>query len=100
MVLKDMKNKLPQKIDQNCGRVRWDFMERIKKSLMDFRWNLNLKIDATEESIRKAIDKAFELKRLGTVEMEKTQVLLVQDRDQITQMKTDLQGLNDFLEPL
>lgn len=100
MVLKDMKNKLPQKIDQNCGRVRWDFMDRIKKSFMDFRWDLNLKIDATEENIRKAIDKAFELKRQGTVEMEKAQAVLHRDLDRIRQMKEDLQGLQNSLEVL
>lgn len=100
MVLRDIKGKLPQKIDQNCGRVRWDFMDRIKKSFMDFRWDLNLKINATQESITKAIDKAFELKRQGTVEMEKAQALLLQDLDQIRQMKVDLQGLHNSLEVL
>ena len=75
---------------RSCGRVRWDFMDRIKKSFIDFRWDLNLKIDATEESIRKAIDKAFELKRHGTLEMEKAQALLFQNLDQIRKMKTDL----------
>jgi hypothetical protein len=100
MVLKDMRNKLPQKIDQNCGRVRWDFMDRIKKSFMNFRWDLNLKIDATEESIKGAIDKAFELKSQGTVEMEKAQALLHQDLNQIRKMKADLQGIHNSLEVL
>jgi hypothetical protein len=98
MVLKDVKNNLPQKIDQNCGRVRWDFMDRIKKSFMDFRWDLNLKIDATEAGIRKAIEKAFELKQQGTAEVEKAQTQLVQDLDQIRKMKKDLQELANSLE--
>lgn len=100
MVLRGMKNKLPKKIDQNCGRVRWDFMNRIKKSFLDFRWDLNLKIDATEESIRRAIDKAFELKRQGTSEMERTQSLLHQDLEWITKIRTELQELNNSLETL
>jgi len=99
-VLKDMKNNLPQKTDQNCGRVRWDFMDRIKKSFMDFRWDLNLKIDATEASIRKAIEKAFELKRQGTAEVEKAQAQLHQDLDRIRRMKADLQGLHNSLDML
>lgn len=93
MALKDMKNTLPQKIDQNCGRVRWDFMDRIKKSFMDFRWDLNLKIDATEAGIRNAIEKAIELKRQGTAEVEKAQTQLHQNLEQIGRMKTDLQSL-------
>jgi hypothetical protein len=100
MVLKDLKKKLPLEIDRNCGRVRWDFMERIKKSFMDFRWDLNLKIDATEEGIRRTIEKAFELKRQGIVEMEKAQTRLHQDLDKIRQMEADLHGLHNSLESL
>lgn len=100
MVLKDMKNTLPQKIDQNCGRLRWDFMDRIKKSFMDFRWDLNLKIDATEAGIRGAIEKAFELNRQGTAEVEKAQTQLRQDMDRIRRMKADLQGLHNSLDML
>ena len=79
------------------GRVRWDFMDRIKKSFMDFRWDLNLKIDATEAGIRNAIEKAIELKRQGTAEVEKAQTQLHQNLEQIGKMKTDLQGLADSL---
>jgi hypothetical protein len=85
---------------RNCGRVRWDFMNRIKMSFMNFRYDLNLKIDATEECIKRAIDKAFELKRQGTAEMEEAQALLHQDLDKIRQMKADLQGIHSSLEVL
>jgi hypothetical protein len=85
---------------RNCGRVRWDFMDRIKKSFMDFRWDLNLKIDATEESISEAIGKAFDLKRRGAVEMEKAQALLYQVLDKTREMKADFQGLHNSLEVL
>jgi len=68
MVLNDLKKRLPQKIDQNCGRVRWDFMDRIKRSFMNFRWDLNQKINTTEESITAAIQKALELKKQSAQE--------------------------------
>lgn len=98
MVLKEMKNKLPGKVDQNCGRVRWDFMNRIKKSFMDFRWDLNLKIDAVEEGIRQAIEKAVELKQKGSLEMEKAQTLLLEDLNKISRIKGNLQEIHDLLE--
>lgn len=63
MVLKDLKKKLPQLVDKNCGRVRWDFMDRIRRSFMEFRWDINLKIDTTEQSIRNAIEQALNLKK-------------------------------------
>jgi len=37
MVLKDLKKRLSGMIEKNCGRVRWDFMDRIKRSFMNFR---------------------------------------------------------------
>ena len=69
-VLKDIKKRLPREIDKNCGRVRWDFMDRVKRSFMNFRWELNQKIDATEQSIRSAIEKAVEMKKKSAAEVE------------------------------
>ncbi len=72
MVLKDMKKRLPQLVDKNCGRVRWDFMDRIKRSFMEFRWDLNLKIDSTEQNIRDAIQKALDIKKESSSKTEQT----------------------------
>lgn len=94
LVLKDIKGKLPQKIDQNCGRVRWDFMERLKKSFTDFRWDLNLKIDATEESIRKAIGRTLELKKKSAQDIAKAEQEIQKQLDELEALKGDLQALN------
>ena len=68
--LRDLKKKIPEKVDKTCGRVRWDFMDRIRKSFMDFRWELNKKIEATEKNIVQAIDKAMELRKKSAEEVE------------------------------
>lgn len=97
LVLKDLKGKLPQKIDQNCGRVRWDFMERLKKSFTDFRWDLNLKIDATEESIRKAIDRTLELKKQSAQEIAKAEQEMQKQLDELDALKRGIQTLNESI---
>jgi GTP-binding protein EngB required for normal cell division len=91
MVVKDLQKKLPQKIDKNSGRVRWDFMDRIKKSFLKFRWDLNLKIDATEEGIRKAIDKAMELKKASAEEVDKATTQMAEQWKQLQSVKQELQ---------
>jgi len=91
MVLRDLQKKLPEKIDMNCGRVRWDFTNRIKQSFLKFRWDLNLKIDATEEGIGRAIDKAIELKKASAAEVKKITALIDEQWEQLKSIKQELQ---------
>ncbi|MBW1936176.1 MAG: hypothetical protein JRI84_11600 [Deltaproteobacteria bacterium] len=98
MVLNDLKKRLPQKIDQNCGRVRWDFMDRIKRSFMNFRWDLNQKINTTEESITAAIQKALELKKQSAEDIKKAQDQIAKDLDDLYRIKQRLGDLERILE--
>jgi hypothetical protein len=100
MVLRDLQKKLPEKIDMNCGRVRWDFMNRINQSFRRFRWDLNLKIDATEEGIRKAIDKAVDLKKASAAEVKKVTILIDEQWQQLQSIKGELQGQEGVIQIL
>ncbi len=100
MVLRDLQKKLPEKIDMNCGRVRWDFMNRINQSFRKFRWDLNLKIDATEEGIRKAIDKAVELKKASAAEVKKVTALIDDQWEHLQSIKRELQGQEGVIQIL
>ncbi|MCG6917662.1 MAG: dynamin family protein [Deltaproteobacteria bacterium] len=100
MVLKDLQKKLPEKIDMNCGRVRWDFTNRIKQSFLKFRWDLNLKIDATEEGISRAIDKAIELKKASTAEVKKVTTLIDEQWEQLQSIKQQLQQQEEAIQSL
>ena len=100
MVLRDLQKKLPEKIDMNCGRVRWDFTNRIKQSFLKFRWDLNLKIDATEEGISRAIDKAIDLKKASTAEVKKVTALIDQQWDQLQSIKQELQQQEGAIQNL
>jgi GTP-binding protein EngB required for normal cell division len=100
MVLKDLKKKLPGMIDKNCGRVRWDFMDRIKRSFMNFRWDLNLKIDATEQGIRQAIEKTIFLKKQSAPDVEKAQAAIKSELDKIQILKTTLKEIESGVQSL
>jgi GTPase Era involved in 16S rRNA processing len=100
MVLRDLQKKIPEKVDQNSGRVRWDFMDRINKSFLKFRWDLNLTIDATQEGIEKAIDKAMELKKASAAEVEKATKLITEQYEQLKLVKVELQALEDAIQAL
>ncbi|GAK54178.1 dynamin family protein [Candidatus Moduliflexus flocculans] len=70
-ILKALLQKLPQQIDANCGRVRWDFMYRIKQSVLKFREKLNATIDTTVENIQRALQQAKSLKSVKSAEAER-----------------------------
>ena len=100
MVLRDLQKKLPEKIDMNCGRVRWDFTNRINQSFRKFRWDLNLKVDATEEGIRKAIDKAVDLKKASAAEVKKVKTLIDGQWDQLQSIKGELHEEQEAIQSL
>jgi len=100
LILKDLIKSIYSKIDMNCGRVRWDFMDRMKRSFMTFAWDLNLKIDATEEGIRKSIDKALELKKRSQGEVNKAEEIISGQLDQIGKLRNELQDLEKAMSSL
>ena len=83
MILKDLKRKLPELIDKNCGRVRADFAQRLQNSHLHFRWELGLKIDATRETIESAIGNTMEIKRRSEKEVAERKLALEKDRSRL-----------------
>ncbi len=99
-VLRDVMKKLPERIDANCGRVRADFMYRIRESFLKFRWDLNSKIDATTESIRQALNKAMEMKKNSAIEMEKRQAQLKEQQERLESLKKEFGAMEKRLASL
>lgn len=91
MVLRDLKRKLPEIIDRNCGRVRADFAQRLQNSHLQFRWELGLKIDATREGIESAIRNTMELK-------QKSQQALSERRGVLESKKMALETIGSDLK--
>ncbi|MBW2082979.1 MAG: hypothetical protein JRI39_07805, partial [Deltaproteobacteria bacterium] len=99
-VLKDIRKRLPHEIDKNCGRVRWDFMDRVKRSFMNFRWELNQKIDATEQSIRRAIEKAVEMKKKSAEELKEFKARVNEQLASLEEIKKRLVRLEEAISEL
>lgn len=53
-------------LDRNSGRMRGDFLERMQKSALDFKWTLDEKIDAAVAGIREANERALKIKTAGS----------------------------------
>jgi len=93
--LKKILKKLPERIDANCGRVKADFTLRIRESFMQFRYELNQKIDATAASIEKALERAMDMKKVNTEEVKKREALLTERLEEVRSLTA---SLSDTLE--
>jgi len=56
-------------LDRNCGRIRYDFVQRIDKSQRAFTSQLNDKIQGLLDGVRKATSRALEKKQCNDEEV-------------------------------
>ena len=54
-VMKTLKEHALQVIDAQAGRLRYDFIQRLDRSKLEFRWQMPQTIEATIEGIETAI---------------------------------------------
>ena len=59
MAFKRMREQCREELNRNAGRIRYDFSERIEKSINKFRDELFSKINATLDGIESALERAI-----------------------------------------
>ncbi len=72
MILRNMKESVVELLDRHCGRVRYDLVNRITKTMKDFQNSLNEKIVLTLAGIRISFQKALALHLEGKNNVEKS----------------------------
>ncbi|MHC1730276.1 MAG: dynamin family protein [Syntrophobacteraceae bacterium] len=72
MILKKMKESVAELLDRHCGRVRYDLVNRVTKTIKDFQHSLNEKIDLTLAGIRLSFQEALALHQAGQNNVEKS----------------------------
>ncbi len=72
MILKSMKESVAELLDRHCGRVRYDLVNRVTKTMKDFQNSLNEKMDLTLAGIRISFQKAMALHQTGEDNVEKS----------------------------
>jgi len=72
MILKSMKEAVAELLDRHCGRVRYDLVNRVTRTMKDFQNSLDEKIDLTLAGIRISFQKALALHQAGKNNVEKS----------------------------
>jgi hypothetical protein len=79
-------------VETQAGRVRYDFDERLKKSVMAFRREMLARMEATSAGIERAIEQGASLRRGGEAEVS-------QRRQALEQAMADIAALKRGLSP-
>ncbi len=97
MALKRILEQCRQELDKNAGRIRYDFLERIEKSLQKFCNELFPKIDATLSGIESALEKAVSESEAGEEEVVRAKGNLEEQIDVLRRIRMNLNNLEKEL---
>jgi hypothetical protein len=83
LLLKKLLENVDELVDKHCGRLRYDFHQRLQEIARDFRRTWVSKIDDTTQSIRQALDRALTqtqsrahaTERIGLLDQSLTEIL-------------------------
>jgi len=85
-------------VDKHCGRLRYDFHQRLAEIARDFRQTWLAKIDATTQSIRQALDRAWSQKQTSAQATAARMGQLEQRLMEILQAESQLLALKRKIE--
>jgi len=66
LLLKKLLENVTELVDKHCGRLRYDFHQRLQEIGRDFRQTWLSKVDDTTQSIRQALDRALSQKQTSS----------------------------------
>ena len=87
-----------QLVDKHCGRLRYDFHQRLAEIARDFRQTWIAKIDDTTQSIRQALDRAWSQKQTSAQATAERMGQLDESLTEILQAESHLLALKEQIE--
>ena len=93
IILKRIKDRVTEKFERHCGRVRYDLIQRIDKTSRSFKNNFNEKIDLMLMTIREALNRSISLKDKSEQDVSRTLTAL-------SDHLSDIDGINKKLKML
>jgi len=85
-------------VDKHCGRLRYDFHQRLQEIARDFRQTWISKIDDTTQSIRQALERARAQKQSSAQAVAARAGQLDQSLEAILKAESQLLALKERIE--
>lgn len=97
-LLKKLLENVTELVDKHCGRLRYDFHQRLQEIARDFRQTWISKIDDTTQSIRQALERARTQKQTSAKAVATRAGQLDQTLTEILQAESQLLALKERIE--
>lgn len=98
LLLKKLLENVTELVDKHCGRLRYDFNQRLAEIARDFRQTWLSKIDDTTQNIRQALDRALTQKQESAQATATRMGHLDQRLNEILQAESQLLSLKKQVE--
>jgi hypothetical protein len=98
MLLKKVQENVVELVDKHCGRLRWDFHQRLQEIAREFRGAWLAKIDDTTQSIRQALERARLQKHSGAQDAHIRLSKLDETLAQVVRLEGQLVDLREKIE--
>lgn len=98
MILKNMQTAVAELLDRHCGRVRYDLVNRLTRTVKEFQQNLNETIDLTLAGIRISFQKALSLHQSSRDEVAHNLGELARRIDSVATIRDELSAYNSAIE--
>ena len=96
-IFKKIRQGMFETIDRQCGRVRFDFLQRLEKSSAAFRNDMMQKVDGAIEGLGEAIEKGVRQRSLGEGEAAARQSVLSRGLAELDGIKRELASIGEHL---
>lgn len=96
IIIRSMRRYLTAMIEQQSGRIRWDFVERLQKSKLKVRWVMFGRIDDTVQGIREAVKRGMAQREKGKREAEQRAAEIACDLQQLYALKEKVLALREM----
>jgi len=98
LLMKKLLENVTELVDKHCGRLRYDFHQRLQEIARDFRQTWISKIDDTTQSIRQALERARAQKQSSTQAAAARAGQLDQSLEAILKAESQLLALKERIE--
>ncbi len=98
MIIRKIREFLHEMIDKQGGRVRFDFLERLQRGKLDFRWKMLQRIEATIEGIESAIHKGIKERSRGEVAVDQRKRSCLEAINRINALRERIMGIQERLK--
>lgn len=97
IVLKAAKERAAMLVDRHCGRLRYDFVQRIEKNADDYEKSVRQNADAIKENITAALRIAHELKERSSQEIGEREKIITAKLALLSELGHEIQNIQNAL---